>query len=136
MFKPTLLGVALLLNPAFSLEQALASTVLRVPDGGPPSVRLSGQAGGDINQAQWDKAARFQLMGCVAGAHVTELTLCIKDCKGKDASLRNADATITPAMRRMIANLPVGTQFTVRVVVKDAKGQTRDVPAARYIWKG
>ncbi|MCB9184229.1 MAG: hypothetical protein H6591_09945 [Flavobacteriales bacterium] len=136
MIKQTFLGMALMLIPAVLPVPTMASTVLRMPDGGPPSVRLSGQAGGDINQAQWDKAARFELTGCVAGAHVTELTLCIKDCTGKDASLRSVDATITPAMRKMIANLPVGTPFTVKVVVKDAKDQAWDVPVARYVWKG
>lgn len=122
------------------LASALLSSPLApctvLPDGGPPSIRLAGKASGDITAAQWSAASSVELMGCVPTARITALTLCIKDCKAKDATSTSVDGSLTPFMKRMIQNLPAGTPFTIKVVVKDAKGKTWDVPDARFVWKG
>ena len=50
--------------------------------------------------------------------------------------LRGTNEVLTPEMKTMITNLPSRTPFTVKVVVKDAKGKVWDVPDATYVWKG
>ena len=97
---------------------------------------LAGKSIGEINAAQWSSIKAVDLVGCVTGARIVSLTICIKDCKGKDAALNGTDATLSAAMRQMIANLPPGTPFTVKVAVKDAKGKAWEVPDASFVWKG
>lgn len=109
---------------------------LVAPVGGPPSIRLAGKAGGDIGKSEWAAIKTVEIHGCVNDVRITTLTICIKDCRAKDARLSGRDGSITSAMRTMIANLPAGTPFTVKVVVMDAKGNVLDVPAANYMWRG
>ncbi len=130
------------------LAAALASisaSPLRLPDtacgvvapvGGPPRISVANKAGGDINKSEWSAIKMIELHGCVPDARITTLTICIKDCTGKDATATGSDGAVTMAMRTMIAGLPAGTPFTVKVVVKDAKDKVWDVPDAHFIWKG
>ena len=97
---------------------------------------MANKANGDISKSEWSSLKAIELHGCVPDARITALTICIKDCTGKDAKVTGSDGVVTAAMRTMIANLPAGTPFTVKVVVKDAKGKVWDVPDATYVWKG
>lgn len=105
-------------------------------EGGPPAIRLAGQAGGDITAAQWSSLAAVELQGCAPGARIVSLTFCIKDCKGKDAMAGGDSGVLTAYQRQMIRNLPSGMPFRVQAVVRDAAGRTWDVPEAHFIWKG
>jgi hypothetical protein len=132
---------ALFLSAVMSLISAPApsslpdATVLAPPVGGPPSIRLAGKAKGDITKAEWTALRSVDLVGCVPDAHITALTVCIKDCTGKDAAQKTNNGVITQEMRTMVLNLPAGTAFTVKVEVKDAKGKAWDVLPAHYVWK-
>lgn len=96
---------------------------------------LAGQSSGDITAAQWAALKSVDLHGCVPDARITALTVCIKDCKGKYATLSSTSGVITKAMRDMIKNLPAGSPFTVKVTVKDGKDKVWGVPDARFVWK-
>ncbi|MGV3637229.1 MAG: hypothetical protein ACO1NQ_06230 [Flavobacteriales bacterium] len=109
------------------------ATVLPV---GPPAIRLVGKMAGDITAAQWRTVTVVDLVGCVPSARIIALNICIKDCEGKDAGYNAKDATITEAMKTMVANLPSGTPFTITVRVVDGSGKTWDVQPARFVWKG
>lgn len=104
--------------------------------GGPPAIRIAGKASGDITAAQWSTVKAVELVGCVPGARIVDLHICIKDCSGKDAGLRTKNAVPSEAMRSMVKNLPVGTPFTVSVKVNDERGKAWDVPSAKYMWRG
>ncbi len=127
-----------------TLTLLLASVLLASPlepraiaaEGGPPTIRIAGKAGGDITAAQWSGIKAVDLQGCVPGARIVSLTFCIKDCKAKDAFAGGEKAEITPYQRQMIRNLPPGTPFRVQVVVRDAQGKAWDVPEASFVWKG
>lgn len=132
-----ILLVALLCMPCSApLQPARAAHPFVAPEGGPPAVRIAGKAGGDITAAQWSAVKRVDLVGCVPGARIVSLTLCIKDCKSKEAMAGGEDAALTAYQRQMIANLPVGTPFKVQVVVRDEKGKVWEVPDAQFVWKG
>lgn len=118
------------------LTTAEPSTFSAAAPGGPPRIMLDGRSSGDITAAQWSALKVVGLHGCVPDARITALTICIKDCNGKDAAENASDGALSAAMRRMIASLPAGTPFVVRVTVKDAKGKTWDVPEARFVWRG
>lgn len=118
------------------LTTAEPSTFSAAAPGGPPRIMLDGRSSGDITAAQWSALKVVGLHGCVPDARITSLALCIKDCKAKDATATGVDGTLTPFMRKMIANLPPGTPFMIKAVVKDAKGMTWDVPEARFVWRG
>lgn len=137
MFTHILLFAAVLMSTSFSGPPATcADASVLNPDGGPPRINLAEKSSGDITKAEWASIKAVELHGCVPDARITALTVCIKDCTGKAAFAAGTDATITSAMRTMIANLPVGTPFTVKVTVKDAKGKVWEVPNANYVWKG
>lgn len=106
------------------------------PVGGPPRISLADKDKGDITKVDWASVKTIELHGCVPDARITALTVCIKDCKGKDASLSNTSGEITKAMREMIANLPAGTPFTVKVTVRDSKDKAWEVPDASFTWQG
>ncbi len=91
---------------------------------------------GEITAAQWRAVTAVDLVGCVPSARVTALNICIKDCEGKDAGYNAKDATITEAMKTMVANLPIGTAFTITVKVVDGSGKTWEVQPAKFVWKG
>jgi hypothetical protein len=140
MFKSTLFILSVM-----SISVTTASTPVRcwpaieaaVPAlGGPPSIRIAGKASGDITHAEWGTVDKVQLMGCMPDARITGLTLCIKDCQGRNAGLRSGDGQLTGAMLSMVANLPPGTPFTIKVVVVDGRGRSITVPDATYVWKG
>lgn len=136
MFTHTLLFAAALLGAPCSAPAPCADASVLSPDGGPPRINLAGKSSGDITAAQWAAIKTVDLHGCVPDARITALTICIKDCKGKDAIENGRDGVLNAAMRKMIANLPAGTAFTVRVTVMDAKGKAWEVPDARFVWKG
>lgn len=100
--------------------------------GGPPSVRLAEKAKGNVTRAEWTAAAAVKLAGCVTDARVTSMTLCINDCKRNQAALTTANGTFSKEMKSMIANLPNGTPFTVKVEVKDGSGKFWEVPDAAF----
>lgn len=104
--------------------------------GGPPSIRLAKKAQGDITLAEWKNVHDVDLMGCVADARITSLTICIKDCTGKDAAETVNGAALTKEMHTMVRNLPPGTPFTVKVNVVDGKGTAWKVPPATFVWRG
>jgi hypothetical protein len=104
--------------------------------GGPPRAQVCGKLTGDVTSAEWKAASEVKLIGCVASARITSLSVCIKNCEGKQEALTATDGTFTPAMKKMIANLPAGTAFTVRVAVVDATGKKWEVPDAAFVWKG
>lgn len=106
------------------------------PVGGPPRISVANKDKGDITKAEWASVKSVQLHGCVPDARITALTVCIRDRKGKDAALTNSSGTLTKEMQTMIANLPAGTSFTVKVTVKDGKDKEWEVPDATYVWKG
>lgn len=112
------------------------SSAIVAPVGGPPRINLAHKDKGDITKADWASIKAVELHGCVPDARITALTVCIKDCKGKDASLSNTSGEITKAMREMIANLPAGTPFTVKVTVRDPKNKAWEVPDASFTWQG
>lgn len=127
-----------------TLTLLLASALLASPEaplarnmeGGPPAIRIAGKSGGDITAAQWNSAKAVDLVGCVPGARIVSLRLCVRDCKGKDAGLSAKEPTLTESMKAMISDLPVGTRFRVEVVVSDRSGKSWDVPDAEFVWKG
>ncbi len=104
--------------------------------GGPPRAQVCGKLTGDVTSAEWKTATEVKLIGCVTSARITGLTVCIKNCEGKHEALTSTNGTLTAAMRKMIANLPAGTTFTVRVAVVDATGKKWEVPDAAFVWKG
>lgn len=104
--------------------------------GGPPSIRIAGKGAGDITAAQWASVRQVDLVGCVPGARIVNLHVCIKDCQGKNAGYNTKSATLTEGMRNMVQDLPPGTSFTISVTVNDENGKAWDVPAAKYVWKG
>lgn len=104
--------------------------------GGPPAIRIAGKASGDITAAQWSKVNQVELVGCVPGARITTMNICIKDCTGKNAGLNAKDAKVTSSMVGMVKNLPPGTPFTISVTVVDEKGKAWEVPPAKFVWKG
>lgn len=73
-----------------------------------------------------------KLAGCVSDARVTSMTLCIHDCKGKQAALITVSGTFSKEMKSMIAELPDATPFTVKVEVKDGSGKSWEVPDAAF----
>lgn len=137
MFTNTLLFAAALLSTSFNTTPVtcIDASVLS-PDGGPPRINLAEKSSGDITRAEWAALKTVELHGCVPDARITTLTICIKDCTNKAAFAMGTDATITSAMRTMIANLPAGTAFTVKATVKDATGKVWEVPEAKYVWRG
>ncbi|MCB0785976.1 MAG: hypothetical protein KDC02_17445, partial [Flavobacteriales bacterium] len=64
------------------------------------------------------------------------LSICIKDCEGKNAGYTSKSSVLTADMRTMLNDLPAGTPFTVRVTVVDDTGRDWDVPDAEFLWKG
>lgn len=136
MFTHTLLFAAALMSTSFNAPVTCIDASVFTPDGGPPRINLADKSGGDITRAEWGAIKTVGLHGCVPDARITALSICIKDCTNKAAFANGTDATITSAMRTMIANLPTGTPFTVKVTVKDAKGKVWEVPDAMYVWKG
>lgn len=104
--------------------------------GGDPRIQLCGRLTGDVTKADWATASEVKLVGCVPGARITSLALCIRNCEGKAEALASTSGTFTPAMKKMIVNLPPGTPFVVRVSVKDDKGHAWQVPDAAFVWKG
>lgn len=123
-----LLASAMLASPATPLPRTM--------EGGPPAIRIAGKSGGDITAAQWSTVKAVDLVGCVPGARIVSLRLCVRDCKGKDAGLTGKEPALTESMKAMISNLPVGTRFRVAVVVSDRSGKSWDVPDAEFVWKG
>lgn len=117
------------------LTNATPFRTIELP-GGPPRAQVCGKLTGDVTSAEWKTASEVKLIGCVASARITSLSLCIKNCEGKQEALTSSDGTFTPAMKKMIANLPAGTAFTVRVAVVDATGKKWEVPDAAFVWKG
>lgn len=91
---------------------------------------------GEITAAQWRAVTTVDLVGCVPSAPITALNICIKDCEGNDAGYNAKDATITEAMKTMVANLPPGTPFTITVRVMDTSGKSWEVRPAKFVWKG
>ncbi|QQR85802.1 MAG: hypothetical protein IPJ76_14505 [Flavobacteriales bacterium] len=104
--------------------------------GGDPRIQLCGKLTGDVTRTDLDTAAEVKLVSCVSGARITTLAVCIRNCEGKTEALTAANGTLTPAMKKMIVNLPKGTPFVVRVSVKDEKGRDWQVPDAAFVWKG
>ncbi len=104
--------------------------------GGPASIRIAGKAGGDITHAEWGTVEKVELVGCVPTAQVVELTICIKDCTGKNAGLSTKGDLLTSAMLSMVANLPPGTPFTITAKVIDANKKEWPVQPAQFVWKG
>lgn len=136
MFTHTLvLAAALVSLSASPLHMPLRTCATIAPVGGPPRISVADKDKGDITKAEWAGVKSIELHGCVSDARITSLTICIKDCTGKDATANGKDGTITTAMRTMIANLPAGTPFSVKVKVVDAKGKDWPVPTATFIWK-
>ena len=117
------------------IPSASSYSMISVP-GGPPSIRLARKAKGEISAAEWKGVRDVDLAGCVPDARITQLTLCIKDCTAKDASLKTTSKVLTAEMRTMIQNLPPGTAFTVKVEGKDDSGKEWKVPAAEFTWRG
>lgn len=137
MFTHTLfLAAALISFSAAPLRMPCGAAVgMIAPIGGPPRISVANKDQGDITKAEWTAVKSVQLHGCVPDARITALTLCIRDCKGKDAALTNSSGTLTKEMQSMIANLPAGTSFTVKVTVKDSKDKVWEVPDATYTLK-
>lgn len=104
--------------------------------GGPPRAQVCGKLAGDVTAFDWKSATEVKLLGCVPSARIASLSLCIKNCEGKQEALTASDGTFTPAMKKMIANLPAGTAFSVRVTVVDATGKKWEVPDAAFVWRG
>ena len=104
--------------------------------GGPPSVRIADRATGEITRGEWATAAGVTLAGCVPDPQVVSLVVCIKDCTGKDERLSCKGATFLPTMKTMVANLPIGTPFTVTVKVVDGKGKEWPVSPGNFVWRG
>lgn len=131
------LAAALFSTSAFPLRptNVTPATTLSAP-GGPPSIRIANKAKGEITAAEWKGVRDVDLAGCVPDARITLLTVCIKDCKGKDASLSTSSKVLSAEMRSMVQNLPPGTLFTVKVEVKDGSGKEWKVPAAEFTWRG
>ena len=137
MFTHCLLLASALLSASFPLGSLLNSEAsVFAPVGGPPRISLAEKPSGDISKSEWAGATTIELNGCVPDAHITGLTICIKDCVNKNAFATGTDATITGAMKKMIANLPTGTPFSIKVSVVDAMGKVWEVPDAHYVWKG
>lgn len=137
MFTTTLLLVTgfFFANPATSAAP-VGATVLELPLGGPPSIRIAGKASGGISSSEWATVKSVQLAGCASSAQVVEVAVCIKDCTGKNAELRIKGDEFSSGMRSMIANLPAGTPFTVSVKVVDGGHKELKVPPAQFVWKG
>lgn len=104
--------------------------------GGDPRIQLCGRLSGDVFKAEWESTTEVKLVGCLPGAHITSLSLCIRNCEGKAEALTTANGKLTQAMKKMIANLPKGTLFVVRVAVTDDQGRAWQVPDAAFVWKG
>lgn len=104
--------------------------------GGDPRIQLCGKLSGDVTKADWTGTTEVKLVGCVPGARITSLSLCIRNCEGKTEALTAANGTLTVAMKKMISGLPAGTPFVMRVSVKDDKGRDWQVPDAAFVWKG
>lgn len=104
--------------------------------GGPPSIRIAGKAGGDMTHAEWGTVEKVELVGCVPTAQVVEVTICIKDCTGKNAGLSAKGDGLTSPMLSMVANLPPGTPFTITAKVIDANKKEWPVQPAQFVWKG
>lgn len=138
MFKHTLFLYAALATAAVvPLHGAVAAHPAFVaPVGGSPRISVANKDKGDITKAEWAALESITLHGCVPDARITALTICIKDCKGKDASLSSPSGALTTEMRTMIANLPAGTPFTVKVTVRDGKDKAWEVPDAGFVWRG
>lgn len=100
--------------------------------GGPPSIRIAEKSKGDITRAEWTAATAVKLAGCVPDARVTSLTVCINDCQGRGSALTTPSGNFTREMKGMVANLPNGTAFTVKVQVKDGRGKSWPVPDAMF----
>ena len=136
MFAHELLLAAALLSTSFNAPVFNNDASVFAPIGGPPRISLAEKASGDISKSEWAGVTTIELHGCVPDARITALTICIKDCVNKNAFATSTDATITGAMKKMIANLPAGTPFSIEVSVVDAKGKVWEVPDAHYVWRG
>lgn len=132
----TLLALNLIFTPAPNAAHASTEPAMALRPGGPPSIRIAGKGSGAISAAEWERVQEVDLVGCVAGAHIVDLHVCIKDCEGKDAGYRTKNATLTDGMRQMIRNLPKDTPFVITVRVHDANGKAWEVPPAHFVWKG
>jgi len=136
LLSTTLLALNLYITPLPVTTGARPHPAFALGPGGPPSIRIAGKGSGDISAVEWDRVKEVALVGCVAGAHIVDLHICIKDCKGKDAGYRTKYATLTESMKVMVANLPPGTPFTITVRVMDNSGRAWEVQPAKFVWKG
>lgn len=128
--------VKTLLFSALLLPCTAATPLPDTLPGGPPRISLAGKSAGAITKAELARHKTVDLVGCVASARITRLSICIKDCEGKNAGYTSKGAVLTTDMRTMLNNLPAGTSFTVRVTVVDDTGRAWDVPDAEFVWKG
>ena len=100
--------------------------------GGPPTIRIAGKAGGTLTRAEWAAANSVTLVGCVPGAQVVRMQLCIRNCEQRLERLACKGSNFLPTMKTAVANLPAGTPFVVEVEVVDAQRRTWEVPPARF----
>lgn len=111
---------------------APAEASIRPLPGGPPTIRIAGKGVGTLTRAEWAAANSVTLVGCVPGAHVVRIQLCIRNCEQRLERLACKGSNFLPTMKTAVANLPAGTTFVVEVVVVDAKQRTWEVPPARF----
>lgn len=125
-----LLPVVLL---SFSVLAHVAEPRSEGPSGGPPAIRVANKASGKITLLEWNQAQGVTLAGCVPDAQVVSMTLCVRNCTGKEEALTVNGARFSPVMKRMVENLPTGTAFTVSVEVRDQAKKMWEVPKASFI---
>lgn len=131
-----LLATSIALLGATTPATSPVSSTNGVAVGAPPAVRIAGKANGDITAAQWNEVRQVEIVGCVPGARIVNLHICVKDCEGQNAGYNTKSSTLTEGMRALVKNLPAGTPFTVTATVNDNSGQVWKVPPARFVWKG
>lgn len=131
-----LLAAALVPLSASPVHIPLRTCAILAAVGGPLRISLADKDKGDITKAEWAGIRSIALHGCMPDWRISSVRISISDCSGKEVSVSSSDATLTPEMRTMIANLPAGTPFYVEAKVGDGKGKNWQVPTAKFIWKG
>lgn len=126
LFLLSSLAAAITLHAAAPLPASVAFP------GGPPTIRIADKSSGTITLAEWNATQRLTLGGCVPSARVVDYTVCIRNCKGADELFQGKADVITPAIKKMVANLPPDVPFTISVKVVDGDGKTWEVPKATY----
>lgn len=106
---------------ALALSTLLLFTAAAPTPGGAPYITIAGKASGAFTRAEWASVTSVELKGCVAKPFIAKCTVRFTDAKGKPVTDTAEGARLTAEQRGLVARLPNGGRFTVRVEAYEGK---------------